>query len=146
MSQRSARGDGAFPAGNSDLWFRIADARLSRFARTAICAAMLPLALLYSGADAQQTADLAGGEAVFTKWCAPCHSPGPGMPGTQALAAKYGGTLPAVLTERTDLTPEAIGVFVRNGVTVMPFFRKTEISDEDLAALAAYVVDTARSN
>jgi mono/diheme cytochrome c family protein len=29
--------------------------------------------------------------------------------------------------------------FVRSGVSVMPPFRKTEISDADLAALAAYL-------
>jgi mono/diheme cytochrome c family protein len=28
---------------------------------------------------------------------------------------------------------------VRNGVYVMPFFRKTEISDAELEALAAYL-------
>lgn len=104
------------------------------------------LALLCSGAGAQESADLARGEAVFMKWCAPCHSDGPGMPGTQALEAKYGGAVPAVLTRRTDLTAEAIAAFVRNGVSVMPFFRKTEISDDDLAALAAYVVASARSD
>jgi hypothetical protein len=33
--------------------------------------------------------------------------------------------------------------FVRKGVSVMPFFRKTEIGDADLDALAAYL---ARNN
>jgi (+)-pinoresinol hydroxylase len=35
--------------------------------------------------------------------------------------------------------PEITRTFVRNGVTIMPFFRKTEISDEELDALAAYL-------
>ncbi len=30
-------------------------------------------------------------------------------------------------------------IFVRRGVSIMPFFRKTEISDAQLDALAAYL-------
>jgi mono/diheme cytochrome c family protein len=32
-----------------------------------------------------------------------------------------------------------VKTFVRNGVSIMPFFRKTEISDADLDAIAAYL-------
>ena len=39
----------------------------------------------------------------------------------------------------TDLTPQLIKMYVRNGITVMPTFRKTEISDADLDAIAAYL-------
>ena len=86
---------------------------------------------------------IARGEEVYTYWCATCHSAGPGMPGTQALQAKYNGTRPAVLTERADLTADQIEFYVRNGVSVMPFFRKTEVSDADLEALSAYVISEA---
>jgi mono/diheme cytochrome c family protein len=86
---------------------------------------------------AEQTA-VEQGHAVFSKWCAPCHAKGPGNPGTTALEALYQGTKPAALEDRTDLTPETVKHFVRNGVSVMPFFRKTEISDAELEALAAY--------
>ena len=79
------------------------------------------------------------GHEVFQKWCAPCHASGPGHPGTTALEALYKGAKPAALEERTDLTPEVVKYFVRTGVSVMPFFRKTEISDQDLEALAAYL-------
>ena len=51
----------------------------------------------------------------------------------------YKGAKPAMLEERTDLTPEIVKHFVRTGVTVMPFFRKTEINDADLDALALYL-------
>jgi (+)-pinoresinol hydroxylase len=79
------------------------------------------------------------GKAVYEHWCAPCHAPGPGHPGTQSLQLKYQGKLPPVLLERTDLTPQVVSVFVRQGVLLMAPFRKTEITDAELAALAAYV-------
>ncbi|MBI2992841.1 MAG: cytochrome c [Gammaproteobacteria bacterium] len=79
------------------------------------------------------------GQAVYQKWCAPCHAPGPDHPGTQALEAKYGGKKPGTLKERTDLTAEITKEFVRKGVSIMPFFRKTEISDAELEALAEYL-------
>ena len=84
------------------------------------------------------------GQTVYEHWCAPCHAPGPGHPGTQSLQLKYKGTPPAVLLERTDLTPQAISVFVRQGVLLMAPFRKTEISDKELAALTAYIANSAR--
>ena len=77
------------------------------------------------------------GHRVYQKWCYPCHGPGTDKPGTIALAAR--GVKPAALEERTDLTAEAIKAFVRHGVLYMPTFRKTEISDADLDAIAAYL-------
>lgn len=79
------------------------------------------------------------GAALYQYWCGPCHSPGRGHPGTESLQVKYQGKVPAVLLERSDLSPQAIAVFVRQGVLSMPPFRKTEISDADLEALAAYL-------
>ena len=90
------------------------------------------------GADASKTER---GQAVYQYWCAPCHSEGPGNPGTGALAVKYKGqpAIPAVLTERTNLTPQGLKFFVRQGVSVMPPFRKTEITDADLNALTVFL-------
>ncbi len=88
-----------------------------------------------TGAPAQ----IERGRAVFKQWCADCHSPGPRQPGTQALDALYKGKKPGALEQRTDLVPKLTETFVRKGVSVMPPFRKTEISDADLAALAAYL-------
>jgi mono/diheme cytochrome c family protein len=93
---------------------------------------------LSGGAQAQEARVARGGE-VFEYWCAPCHAPGPRHPGTQALEALYKGAKPAALEQRTDLVPELTRTFVRTGVSVMPPFRKTEISDADLDALAAYL-------
>lgn len=61
------------------------------------------------------------------------------MPGTAALAAKYSGQVPAALEERSDLTPDVVKFFVRHGVSIMPPFRKTEITDAELDALANYL-------
>ena len=78
------------------------------------------------------------GHKVYDKWCFPCHGTGLGKPGSDALAAR--GQKPAVLEERTDLTAPAIKTFVRHGVLFMPMFRKTEVSDADLDAIAAYLM------
>jgi mono/diheme cytochrome c family protein len=61
------------------------------------------------------------------------------MAGTAALEIKYKGEKPALLEERTDLTPEVVAFFVRKGSGVMPPFRPTEVSDDDLKALGAYL-------
>jgi mono/diheme cytochrome c family protein len=80
------------------------------------------------------------GAAVFNNWCGACHSRGPlNAPGTNSLQFKYQGSIPAALEERRDLTAELVRFYVRNGVATMPQFRKTEISDADLDALAAYL-------
>ncbi len=82
-------------------------------------------------------AQIERGHKVYQKWCYPCHGPGADKPGTASLAAR--GQRPAVLEERTDLTPATIKTFIRHGVLFMPTFRKTEISDADLAAISAYL-------
>jgi (+)-pinoresinol hydroxylase len=79
------------------------------------------------------------GKQVYDKWCAACHASGPRYPGTASLAAKYGKDMPAPLEQRSDLTPELVAYFVRQGVSIMPPFRKTEITDAQLAALGAYL-------
>jgi mono/diheme cytochrome c family protein len=80
------------------------------------------------------------GAAVFNNWCSACHSRGPqNAPGTSSLQFKYQGSLPAALEDRTDLTADQVKFYVRNGVAMMAPFRKTEVGDADLEALAAYL-------
>jgi (+)-pinoresinol hydroxylase len=93
---------------------------------------------------AEDAATIGHGDAVFQKWCAPCHGRGADRPGTVALQALYHGSKPAALEDRIDLSPEFIKQFVRHGVSVMAPFRKTEVSDADLAALTAYLTRTKR--
>jgi mono/diheme cytochrome c family protein len=80
------------------------------------------------------------GAAVFNNWCSACHARGSAnAPGTTSLQFKYQGAVPAALEDRQDLTVDLVKFFVRNGVATMPQFRKTEVSDADLSALAAYL-------
>ncbi len=85
------------------------------------------------------------GWVQFQRACSVCHGSGPAKPGTRALRAKYRGKLPALLEQRTDLTPTYVKYIVRHGVSVMPPFRKTELSDRDLDAIAAYLARKPRS-
>ena len=91
------------------------------------------------------------GRTVFAHYCAPCHASGRGsdgapmLPGTHALSLKYRGSKPALLEQRSDLSFELIKTFVRNGVASMPPLRKTEVTDDDLKAIAVYLADSARS-
>ena len=89
--------------------------------------------------NAQNRTQVDAGRDAYLYSCAICHGRGPGNPGTVALQAKYGGKSPALLEERTDLTAATVRFFVRRGTSIMPFFRKTEVSDADLAAIAAYL-------
>lgn len=107
-------------------------------------------AAAHGAAGAQEpdarAAEIERGKQVYEYWCATCHGselglPGFGaLPGTHQLQLKYRGSdIPAVLDERTDLVPAFIETIVRQGVSFMPQFRKTEITDEELDALAAYL-------
>lgn len=76
------------------------------------------------------------GEQVYQKWCARCHEPGTGPhPGTQILALSRDKE-ESVIKENTNLDRDYITTVVRNGLQMMPAFRHTEISDEELMALA----------
>ena len=97
---------------------------------------------------AQDQAAVERGRATFDYMCAPCHGAGIGddgramLPGTDALRLKYRGALPALLTERSDLTYETLRFFVRQGVFSMPPFRPTEITDAEIADIAAYIAES----
>jgi mono/diheme cytochrome c family protein len=89
------------------------------------------------------------GREVFQQRCVACHAAIPkdgigppylpAMAGTQALQARYKGAKPAELDQRTDLTADFVKAIVRGGLNSMPFFRPTELSDDDLSALGAYL-------
>jgi (+)-pinoresinol hydroxylase len=116
----------------------------------ALSAVLAALASEVSSQPPDRSVQHAQGKQVYDYWCLPCHGPGLGLPGfnelpgTQQLRIKYRDTaISPLLEDRTDLVPEFVKVIVRQGVSFMPQFRKTEISDADLDALAAYL---ARNN
>jgi mono/diheme cytochrome c family protein len=96
--------------------------------------------LALAGWTSAATADDADlGAKVYQRWCVHCHSAGRGNPGTQSLQTKYKDQKPAVLLERKDLTPEFVAFSIRQGVMSMPPFRKTEVTDEEMAAVAVWI-------
>jgi mono/diheme cytochrome c family protein len=107
-------------------------------AATATAALLVP-EIYWSPAPISTKPGQPAGYVEFQRACAVCHGSGPGKPGSRALAAKYKGSLPALLEQRTDLKAPYIKQVVRQGLTVMPFFRKTELSDTDLEAITTYL-------
>lgn len=117
---------------------------------------LVATAALVSGCDAQsltaQQSDIppeskivTQGRLAFERNCAACHAKGPSegrvplLPGTFALSLKYrNDKIPAALEDRTDLTPEFIETVVRYGIFSMPPLGKTDVSDQELEAIAAY--------
>ena len=106
------------------------------------------LALLLAQATpalAQDTSDdspLARGKAVYDVWCIICHGENDHASGggTAALEFLYQGALPAKLEDRTDMTAALITELVRRGRFGMPNFRLTEISEQELEDMIAYLL------
>ncbi len=94
---------------------------------------------LFPSPAGQAATPVERGAVVFQGRCEICHGKGIDRSGTISLGFKYKGDKPALLQERRDLTPEVVRFYVRNGVAMMPFFRKTEVSDAELDDLAAYL-------
>jgi mono/diheme cytochrome c family protein len=91
------------------------------------------------GIPSAQGADMQHVDPTFEHWCLPCHGSGLYKAGTLGLEVKYQGKLPALLQQRTDLTRSFVKSSVRLGIKSMPPFRKTEITDAELDALAKYL-------
>jgi mono/diheme cytochrome c family protein len=76
------------------------------------------------------------GKALFHEKCAMCHGPG-GM-GTGLLARRVDPKV-AELEKRDDLTPDYVTTAARTGIGNMPAISRGEVSDKQLAAIAAYL-------
>ncbi|MEO6378201.1 MAG: cytochrome c [Caulobacteraceae bacterium] len=105
------------------------------------------LALTLAGTAQAQDRSATHGAAVYARWCAPCHGAKRigtrwALPATASLEVKYKGAKPAPLEQRTDLPAPLLKAFVRGGSQSMPAFRKTEVSDADIEAVAAYLAQT----
>jgi hypothetical protein len=62
------------------------------------------------------------------------------LPGTDTLNRRYNGSEPAGLEQRTDLTAPYVEQVMRRGLRAMPQFRKTEISDDEMHDVVAYLL------
>ena len=76
------------------------------------------------------------GKRAYDRLCIYCHSPG--VWGTNRLAQRMDKEH-AVLENRTDLSATTIQTVVRTGIGSMPPLRKSELSDADVSAIAAYL-------
>jgi mono/diheme cytochrome c family protein len=109
------------------------------------------LALGFAAAGTAQESAVQRGNATFQHSCAPCHGAGVGddghamLPGTDALRIKYRGALPALLEQRTDLTEPVLKTYLRHGSFSMPPFRPTEVTDGDIADIAAYLAQSSKA-
>ena len=101
-----------------------------RVARPLLCLGML-FAVVARGEEVP-------GKQVFDRYCAECHAPGHGHPGTQRLGWNRGERY-AILEQRKDLSADYVRAIVRRGLFEMPPFRPSEISDQDLAQLSTYL-------
>jgi cytochrome c5 len=91
--------------------------------------------------DAALTPQQQQGKRAYNRICVYCHSPG--VWGTNKLSKRFDKEH-AVLENRTDLSAATVQTVVRTGLGSMPPLRKSELSDADLAAVAAYLTRQAR--
>lgn len=106
------------------------------FASLALAGAGL---LLTHHADAQDAVQPTGRE-LYQQWCADCHDPGPGHPGTLRMEGDFGAEN-SVLREMQAVNRPLIQFAVRRGFAMMPPFRPTEISDEEMERIASYILE-----
>lgn len=80
------------------------------------------------------------GQDIYERECVHCHGPGLESTGTQQLARTRGEDK-ALLTERDDLPATYIEYVVRHGLKAMPPFAPAGLTDDELAALTAYLAN-----
>jgi (+)-pinoresinol hydroxylase len=114
--------------------------RLAIHAVTVVTAAVISVTAFAAAptVDPAAAADVAAGKALFNRWCAECHAPGHGHPGTQQLERLKGAKL-AELESRNDLNASLIRYVVRHGQNAMPAYRPSEITDAGLEQIARYI-------
>lgn len=75
-------------------------------------------------------------DVLFARRCGVCHAPG----GTGAfMLGRRLGAERAVLADRRDLTAPFVAAVVRQGLGDMPRLTRVELTDEELAVLAAWL-------
>ena len=107
--------------------------------RSMVSLAIMALALAAAGAGADEpslTPQQQQGKRLYNHLCVYCHSPG--VWGTNRLSKRMDKEH-AVLEDRADLSADAIQTIVRTGIGSMPPLRKSELTDADVSAIAAYL-------
>lgn len=87
-------------------------------------------------AEAALTPHQEQGRKLFNGSCIWCH--GPNVWGTFTLSRRLGADH-ALLAQRTDLVGAYVKSVVRTGLGSMPAFRRTELTDADVEAIADYL-------
>ena len=103
--------------------------------RLALIAALAAFAATPAAAQTL-TDSQAKGKALFDGTCVHCHGPQGHATG---LLRRRLGEKDALLTERTNLLGPYIRIAVRRGVMSMPTYRRSELSDAELAAITDYL-------
>ena len=97
----------------------------------------VPSSAVAPGATSAMVAQGAtAGRALFHEKCGMCHTAG-GM-GTGLLARRMDPAV-AELEKRVDLTPDYVTTAARTGIGNMPAIARGEVSDRQMAAIAAYL-------
>jgi (+)-pinoresinol hydroxylase len=96
----------------------------------------LALVGVANAAEPSLTPQQQQGKRLYNHICVYCHSPG--VWGTNRLSKRMDKEH-AVLENRTDLSAGAIQTIVRTGIGSMPPLRKSELTDADVSAIAAYL-------
>jgi len=112
------------------------NARVSSIALLATLGSTLACGVLAAADEPTLTPQQQQGKRAYDHLCIYCH--GPGVWGTNRLAKRMDKEH-AVLENRTDLSVGAIQTIVRTGIGSMPALRKSELSNADVSAIAAYL-------
>jgi len=98
------------------------------------------LALFLFAGSVTLTTRAQDGQAVFERHCSACHGPGMNNAGTHQLTKTRGENM-GVLEDRNNLVDVYVKTIVRQGLNAMPGFKPTQITGDELDALAAYLAD-----
>lgn len=115
---------------------------MRRSAVSLVAALVIPLAMAAPAAVRSSEREVRSPQEVFASRCAYCHEAG-GW-GTRVLARRVPKGQ-AELRQRDSLPPALTTLVVRRGIGAMPPFTPTELSDEELQALAEWLASGAQT-
>lgn len=100
----------------------------------------LPMAAPTHAAEAPPASNASPGGALFSQRCGLCHrGSGPGV----FMLERRLGSEKSIIETRSDLTADLVRAVVRQGIGSMPRFSRGEVTDAELAEIAAYLTRSA---